>query len=351
MLFNVRKAKVVTAMITSMSINGVFAKSITANDIQPYVTIPSTISLEAQSLLSQFTDPILRPAAPEPDDIEGWIAIQESTEAAALEKMQPLVEALNPDITTLDLGGVPVLDIRPHGWKESDKVIVYTHGGAYTLYSAHSTLNVSALTAHATGYRVLSIDYTLAPHAKWNEISDEIMSVFKALIEQGYNMSDIAFLGDSAGGGLASTTTLRLRDEGYGMPAALVLYSPMADITTPGDSYSTLAHAEPMYRLDLHVRPALDAYADPKQQRHPYVSSVYGDFNKGFPATLIQAGTKELVLSSPVRLYQAMDTAGVDVKLDIYEGMPHVFQTIPGLPEGKVALGKVDSFLKQHLGN
>ena len=65
---------------------------------------------------------------------------------------------------------------------------------------------------------------------------------------------------------------------------------------------------------------------------------------------MIQAGLKELILSGPVRLYQAMDMAGVDVKLDIYEGMPHVFQSIPGLPEAEIALGKVDAFLKEHLG-
>ena len=86
----------------------------------------------------------------------------------------------------------------------------------------------------------------------WREISDEIIAVFKALLENGNKMEDMAFFGDSADGGLASTSTLRLRDEGLGMPAAVVLYSPMADLTTPGDSYTTLADAEPMYLLDLH---------------------------------------------------------------------------------------------------
>ena len=105
-----------------------------------------------------------------------------------------------------------------------------------------------------------------------------------------------------------------------------------------------------MYLLDRHVRSAFDAYADPAYQKNPYVSSVYGDYSKGYPPTLIHAGLKELILSSPVRLYQAMDMAGVDVKLDIYEGMSHVFQSIPGLPEAEIALGKVDDFLKEHLG-
>lgn len=149
---------------------------------------------------------------------------------------------------------------------------------------------------------------------------------------------------------LASTSVLRLRNEGLGMPAAVVLYSPMADVSTPGDSFTTLAHAEPMYLLDLHIRSALDSYAAPKDQKNPYVSAVYGDYAKGYPPTLIQVGTKELILSGPVRLYQAMDSAGVNVKLDVYEAMPHVFQAIPGVPEAEIALGKVNKFLKQHLG-
>lgn len=206
------------------------------------------------------------------------------------------------------------------------------------------------ITAINHSYRVLSIDYTLAPAAKWQQISDEIIAVLKALLKQGYKMEDMAILGDSAGGGLAATSTLRLRDEGLGMPAAVVLYSPMADLTTPGDTYTTLKDAKPLYLLDLHIKNSLDAYADPADQKNPYVSAVYGDFSKGYPPTLIQGGTKEIVLSSFIRLYQAIDTAGQDVKLDLYEGMPHVFQSIPEMSESTSALSKVDKFLEEHLG-
>jgi epsilon-lactone hydrolase len=322
-----------------------------ANEVEPYVYIPSTVSKEARAVLATFGDPKNRPEAPAPDDLEGWRAMQEASEAATIEKIAPLLDALQPEIAELSLGGVPVIEVKPRGWKDNGKVLVYTHGGAYTLYSARSTLNLAALTAQATGFRVLSIDYSLAPQADWRQISDEIVAVFKELLSKGYKMKNIGFFGDSAGGGLASTSTLRLRDEGLGTPAVIVLYSPMADVTTPGDSYTTLAAAEPMFLLDKHLRNALDAYADPADQKHPWVSSVYGDYGKGYPPTLIQAGTKELVLSSSVRLYQAMDTAGVEVTLDIYEGMPHVFQAIPGMPEAEKALQKVKAFLDKYMGS
>ena len=122
-------------------------------------------------------------------------------------------------------------------------------------------------------------------------------------------------------------------------------------MTCPGDTFTTLEDAEPFLVYELHIENSADAYADPADQKNPYVSPVYGDFSKGYPPTLIQGGTKEILLSGFIRLYQAIDVAGQPVKLDLYEGMPHVFQAIPGLPESAITLGKVDAFLKEHLGD
>ncbi|NOD47250.1 MULTISPECIES: alpha/beta hydrolase fold domain-containing protein [unclassified Ruegeria] len=94
------------------------------------------------------------------------------------------------------------------------------------------------------------------------------------------------------------------------------------------------------------------AYADPEDHGHSYVSPVYGDFTKGFPPILIQGGTKELLLSGFVRLYQAIDQAGQTVKLDIYEGMPHFFmETHPETAEAKIAIGKVNDWAVEYLLN
>lgn len=205
--------------------------------------------------------------------------------------------------------------------------------------------------AEATGLRVISVDYTLAPHAKWQQITDQVIAVLEGLKKHNYTMKDIAIYGDSAGGGLAAGSVLKMRDQGMGMPAVVVLWSPWSDITDTGDSYVTLKHADPYYLYDRHLKPSADAYADPKDQKHPYVSPIYGDYSKGFPPTLIQGGSKEIFLSNFIRHYQALDTAGQVVKLDIYEGMTHVFQAaLVGSPESKTALGKVSVFLKQYLG-
>jgi len=116
--------------------------------------------------------------------------------------------------------------------------------------------------------------------------------------------------GDSAGGNIVPASVLKLRDQGLPMPGALVLFSPCVDLNLNGDTETTLRDADPA--LDFALNKAfLAAYAAPEDMTNPYASPIYGDFKKGYPPVLIQAGTKELVLSDAVRLYQALKTAGV----------------------------------------
>jgi epsilon-lactone hydrolase len=312
--------------------------------------IPTTVSEAAKKEMLNL------PASvdfevPDPDDLSGWRMLNQILEPGALNLSQSAVDRYDPTITEINLGGVNALDIKPKNWTDNGKVLVYTHGGAYTLLSANSTLWLSALAADSTGLRVISIDYTVAPFAKWNQSTDEVISVVQALKNQeGYSLKDIAIYGDSAGGGLAAGTVLKMRDNGMEMPAAVVLWSPWADVTESGDTYITLKHSDPFLGNTSLLNKSADAYANPEDQNNPYVSPVYGNFSNGFPPTLIQGGTKEIFLSDFVRMYQALDQAGVPVKLDIYEGMPHVFQSFSlDTPESDTALSKMNDFLKQHL--
>lgn len=313
--------------------------------------VPETVSKGWRAVIEAYPDPTQAPPLPAPDVLEGWKKVQDALHGERSEASEQAAEAFEVTIEPGTLGRVPVLDIKPKGWTDNGKILVYTHGGAYVALTARTTLGSSALAAARTGLRVISVDYTLAPHSKWQQTTDEVVAVFKALMDQGFAMKDIAIYGDSAGGGLAAGSVLKIRDLGMGMPAAVVLWSPWADITETGDSYVTLRDAEPAYTYKNTLGPSAAAYADPADQKHPYVSPVYGDFTKGFPPSLIQGGTKEIFLSNFVRLYQALDTAGQTVTLDLYEGMPHVFQPrLPDSPEARIALAKMDAFLKQYLG-
>jgi epsilon-lactone hydrolase len=283
---------------------------------------------------------------PAPDDIESWQTAQTMANAFAEPQAEAMAKQFGVTYKEAEMGGVPVLDITPPTVVCKDKIAVYLHGGGYVFLSAKATVGAAALFAAKTKLRVISIDYTLAPQSKWQDTTDEVIRVYTALAEQGFTANDIVMFGDSAGGGLAASVTLKMRDLGMGMPAALILWSPWSDVTETGDTYVTLRDAEPYYTYEGVLAPASLAYADVEDHKNPYVSPVYGDFKQGFPPTLIQGGTKELFVSNFVRLYQAIDQAGKRVKLDIYEGMPHVFQVGEGVPSVDVEVGS--SSLKIH---
>jgi epsilon-lactone hydrolase len=262
-----------------------------------------------------------------PDSLEEWDRRHEAIEHNVLQ-MSPSTE-----LPATLLGGVDVIRVPGSNSRAHSPVLIYVHGGGHTWLSARSTLLVSKLMAEASGHEVISVDYTVAPRAKWQKQSAQVVAVYEALLSEGHAPAHIGMFGDSAGGGLVAGSVLRMRDQGIPLPGALLLLSPWSDVTGRGDSYMTLAAYDPMLTYyDLKI--CADAYADPADQRHPYVSPIYGDYSKPFPPTLIQGGTRELLLSDFVRHYQAIRSGGHEATLDLYEGMAHGFHTLaPAAPE------------------
>ena len=321
-----------------------------ASDATPlWMNVPETISPEWGAFFSERGQGRETPM-PAPDDIEAWRAVQAANDAAKEGRADEKAAAFGVTYEETVIGGIPVIEVTPAELTSADKIAVYVHGGAYVLNSAKAVIEAAMFFAAETGLRVIAVDYTLAPHSKWQATTDEIVAVFAALSEQGFTGDEIVLYGDSAGGGLAAGVTLKMRDLGMDLPAALVLWSPWADISETGDTYVTLRDAEPYYTYEDILGPSALAYADVEDHLNPYVSPVYGDFTQGFPPTLIQGGTKEIFLSNFIRLYQALDQAGQVVKLDIYEGMPHVFvPTLPESAESQAAIAKVRSWVFEHL--
>ncbi len=228
-------------------------------------------------------------------------------------------------------------------------MLLYTHGGSYIYLSAATSLIVPSLIAVATGHEVISIDYTIAPRGNWTTATNEVLTVWNALLRGGMKPKATGIFGDSAGGGLAVGSVLKMRDEGLPLPGAIYLLSPWADLTGIGDTVATLADADPSIRAEFMTWGA-NAYANPSCQKHPYVSPVYGNYAKPFPPTLIQAGTREVLLSDAIRQYQAISAGGKTAVLDIYEGMPHVFQALLiDTPEDEAAVTRAAQFFNKHL--
>lgn len=331
------------------------AKATPAEKIDPMSIrnnyVPSSISQEAQKTLKSIyaMKPYER-VFPDADNLDGWRKTHDEAEKAKKEVNDNVVQKYQAKVSDAEIAGVPVVHIYPKNWKDNGKVFVYVHGGAYTMFSAHSTLNSAVPMADATGLHIISIDYTTAPFAKWKEIQEQVVSVIKELLKQGYTMEDIAIYGDSAGGGLAMSTVHNLRDLGIGMPAAVVLLSPWADISETGDTYHTLENTDPMLHNDPLLKTSAEAYAGDLDLKDQRVSPIYGDFSKGFSPSLITEGTKCVFLSNSVRAYQAIEAAGVEAKLDVYEGMWHVFQIANlDMPESKASFKKIAVFVNRHL--
>ena len=283
-----------------------------------------------------------------PTTPEEWAKQRASRNAMAEFFQKPYLDALSPETVEMNLAGVPAISVRVDTPNPLPGVIVYLHGGAFTHYSARSSLKAAVMMAKASGREVISIDYPLAPEANFMEVT---AATLRAVVRIAENTppDQIAIFGTSAGGSIAAATALRMRDEEHSMPGALVLHSPGTDCNWTGDSFLTMGDRDPAMDED-DIGRRVQSYAAPEHYDHPYASPVLGDYAKGFPPTLIQTGTREFLLSDSVRLYRAIRDAGNEAVIDLYEGMPHVFATMfDGIPESDTAFEVARTFLDRTL--
>ena len=227
-----------------------------------------------------------------------------------------------------------------------DRAILYLHGGGYTAGGLDYAKGFGGLLAARTHVSVLCVAYRLAPEHKFPAAQDDAMEAYQYLLDAGYAPEHIAIAGESAGGGLALSLALRLRDEGKPLPACIVAISPWADLTLSGSSYNNNVRLDPTL-----IRESLAYYVIAYAAGHEdeaYVSPVLGDFT-GIPPTLLFAGSEEILLSDAKSVYKLLKKAGVESRLVIEEGMWHVYP-LYGTPEGKKALLEMSLFIQTRLG-
>ena len=206
-------------------------------------------------------------------------------------------------------------------------VILYCHGGGYMTGSYRYARSITNKLASSTSMDVLSFDYRLAPEHPYPAAIEDALKVWDYLMYQGYGARDIIIAGDSAGGNLALTLTLALKEQGRLLPWGLLLFSPWTDMTRSGKSYQKKASADPILTLE-YIEEAVRAYAGENDLEDPMISPVFADFT-GFPQTFIQVGTNEILLSDSLKLDKQMLKYRVPVRLEQYKGMWHVFQMAP----------------------
>lgn len=310
-------------------------------------TVAASVSPEAAAILRIIGAVIAAMPRSEPPRTQKEFDAASARGAAFAAQISaaPLAK-LAPTLAEHIVGGTPVLTVTPRSARAGAAPLVYVHGGGFVSGSARANLLTAALAAETSGRVVHSVDYTLAPRAQWRTILDEVAAAWIGIAADAGAAPGL--IGDSAGGCIAAATTLLLRDRGATPPAALLLLSPVVDLAGQGDTCSTLAAVDYLDRVALE--PALRGYADEAEWSDPLVSPIHADFTAAFPPVLIQVGTRELLLSDAVRLHRRLRAAGRRSRLEVYEGMPHVFQPLLAeTPEGVAAWAEMADFWAEHL--
>ena len=266
---------------------------------------------------------------------------------AELTSAQPLPAGVT--VTAAALGGVPTAEITAGGI-EPRHVILYFHGGVYVLGDAVQAAGLAAQVGRRTRARVISVDYRLAPEHPYPAAVDDALAAYQALLNGGTDPADVAFAGESAGGGLAVATLVNARDHGLPLPAAAYLMSPYADLTLAGTTMDTKRDADPLLsRENLQAR--VPDYTAGHDAAAGLISPVFADLS-GLPPLIIQAGTHEVLLEDAIRLARQAAVADVAVTLDITPRVPHVFQAYyPILDEAAAALDRAGQLLSAHLAS
>jgi len=252
-------------------------------------------------------------------------------------------------VTAAALGGVPTAEITIDGI-EPRHVVLYFHSGVYVLGDAFQAANLASQVGRRTRAKVISVDYRLAPEHPYPAAVDDALAAYEALLHNGTAPSDIAFAGESAGGGLAIATLVNARDHGLPLPAAAFVMSPYADLTLAGTTMQTKREVDPlMSRENLQSR--VTDYTAGQDPALGLISPIFADLS-GLPPLIIQAGTHEVLLDDADRLARQAATADVEVTLDITPRVPHVFQTFyPILDEAAAALDRAGQLLSAHLAS
>jgi acetyl esterase/lipase len=253
---------------------------------------------------------------------------------------------LNGDVSreAVFADGIPCEWVIPKN-SLSDPVLLYLHGGGFVFGLTPPHLQMGAYLAQNMGMRILMVDYRLAPDYPFPAALDDCVSAYRWLLKQGIQAQNIVVAGDSAGGNLTVTMLMKLRDSGHSLPAAAACLSPVTDLTTKGKT-------RPGFKDPLLPPKAVKFYRQSYVGHHdphdPLISPVFGDL-RGLPPLLVHAGEDEILRADAVQITDLARSAEVDVRLEIYARMWHVWQLNLRLPQAIQSLDDIAHFLKAHL--
>ncbi len=235
------------------------------------------------------------------------------------------------------------------GTGHGDRVILHLPGGAFMTRFMRAERLLLARLCRATHARGRLVFYRLAPEDPWPAGLDDCLEAYKQLLALEIRPQNIMLSGMSAGGCLALALLLSARDQGLPMPAGALLMSPAADLTddheegsrktnASRDAVLSLEHGEEIRKLYLAGQDELAS--------HPYVSPVMGDFS-GLPPLFFQVGSTEILLDDSQRCAERARQAGVSAEVEVWDRLPHGWQTLSFTPESSRAIARLADFVRE----
>ena len=253
-----------------------------------------------------------------------------------------LVSSEQRQLDWIEIDGVRATWVIPI--VNEERTIIYVHGGGFVFGLSALHMNYVEHLAETCKARVLVIDYKLSPEVKYPIALNEILAVWKNLIESGLDNSKTVFMGDSAGANLALAASLKIRDNGFAQPACLVLACPSFDATFSGMSYKNNTDKDPVLTID-ELEYFFDSYLGDADRNDPLISPIFADLHD-LPPFLVSVGTEEVLLSDSIALKQNAKRDGADMSLFIGDGMWHNWQLSKKLtPESKKAIKVVTEYI------
>lgn len=250
-------------------------------------------------------------------------------------------------LTEVERAGVRGEWIEPANSK-NEKTIIYFHGGGYIGGSVKTYRFTTFALACAANARVFAVEYRLAPEHRFPCAVEDGLAAYRYVLEEGGSNEHVAFVGDSAGGGLLLATMLAAREEKIALPAAGVCYSPFTDLAVTGGSLDANNRRCAMFYGDT-LRHVAQIYLGSAEALNVLASPLYADLT-GFPPLQIFASTSETLLDDSLRLAEKAKRDGVVVDMQVWKNLPHVWPIFSDqLPEARKALQLTSGFIENAL--
>jgi acetyl esterase/lipase len=255
------------------------------------------------------------------------------------------------NVEETSIAGVRTDIITPLTMPEANRsrVLINLHGGGFN--SDSGSLIEGIPIANLAKTKVVSVYYRLAPENPFPAAVDDVVAVYKELLKT-YKPHRIGIFGTSAGAILTAEVTVRLKQLGLPLPAALGVFSGLADFSRVGDSrqlFTLNGFPGEMQPTDPNHLPD-DQYVAKTDRKDPVLSPLFADLH-GMPPALLVTSTRDILLSDTTIFHRALLGAGNDAQLVVFEALPHAFWYHFQLPETKEALEIMAKFFDEKLGH